>query len=127
MNRTEFEAKLNEVYKGAVKPLTSYVSEHATLVFQCDKCGLKFFGKPNHMIGKEHQQHKCNYPYGDINGERFQIVSSSRNKRKKNSSKATSERFYEMVINDYTPKEIAKELDIPLVLVMDYFNKEGLI
>jgi hypothetical protein len=45
MNRSEFEAKLNEIYSGTVKPLNNYINEHATLCFECEKCGLIFFGK----------------------------------------------------------------------------------
>jgi ribosomal protein L44E len=52
MNRLEFETKLNEVYGGSVAPVTAYINNRATLVFQCSKCGVKFFGKPSHMVGK---------------------------------------------------------------------------
>jgi hypothetical protein len=45
MNRKQFEDKLKDIYRGAVTPLTNYINEHATLCFECEKCGLIFFGK----------------------------------------------------------------------------------
>ncbi|MEY9865373.1 hypothetical protein ABIE66_000752 [Peribacillus sp. B2I2] len=60
MNRSEFEAKLNKANDGAMKPLNSYINVRSTFCFHCTKCGKKFFGKPSHMVGKEHQVHICN-------------------------------------------------------------------
>ncbi|MGD7091221.1 hypothetical protein ACQCTA_00785 [Bacillus subtilis] len=74
MNRSEFEAKLNKTYDGAVRPLNSSINQRATVCFKCEKCGLVYFGKPFHMVGKDHQRHVCGVPYGDKNGERLQHV-----------------------------------------------------
>lgn len=125
MNRSEFETKLNEVYSGAVKPLNRYVNKHATLCFHCESCGLKFFGKPSQMVGKDHQQHLCNMPYGDKNGERLGRV-GARNKTKKKET-LNIEHLNKMIWEDYTYQQIASELKINPDIVKDYFKQEGLI
>lgn len=126
MNRQEFIAMINSIYKGTVTPLTAYVNERAVMVFKCSKCGVTFFGKPSHMVGMEHQKHICHLPYGDRLGQRLERV-STKNKRRAKKDKNRGNEFYRMVIEDYTPQEIAKELDMPLHMVMDYFKSEGLI
>jgi len=126
MNRIEFETKLNEAYNGAVKPLNKYVSKQVVLCFKCSDCGLVFFGKPSHMVGKEHQQHKCNYPYGDKNGERLSSVGFKKKPTKKKES-FNIDQLNEMIWNDYTWQQIASELKVNPILVKDYFEKEGLI
>jgi hypothetical protein len=82
------------------------------------------------MLGEDHQKHICTMPYGDSFGTRLTFDSNGKIspfKSKKKKSDKKGKRFYEMVINDYTPKEIAKELDIPLRFVDEYFIVEGLI
>ncbi|MGE8082132.1 adenylate kinase [Peribacillus loiseleuriae] len=127
MNSSEFETKLNWVYVGKVKALNSYVSEHAVLLFHCDKCGAEFYGKPMYMIGKDHQRHICTMPYGDRYGERLFSIHSRPKPNKKKTSKDMGKRFYEMVIEDYTPSQIAKELQVNPKIIMMYFKEEGLI
>lgn len=124
--KEQFQIALDRIYKGAVTPLNAYVNKNATLCFKCEKCGVRFFGKPSHVVGKVHQRHECDLPYGDVNGNRLQTV-GHKNKPRNKKNKATGERFYNMVIEDYTPKQIAKELDIPFAMVTDYFKGEGLI
>lgn len=126
MNRSEFEARLKKTYKGAVQSLNKYVNNHATLCFKCSDCGLVFFGKPIHMIGKEYQQHKCNYPYGDKNGERLSSVGFKKKPTKKKES-FNIDQLNKMIWEDYTWQQIASELKINPVIVKDYFEKEGLI
>jgi hypothetical protein len=125
MNSLEFKAKLKEIYNGAVVPLTNYVNPRSTLVFQCSICRVSFFGKPSHIVGKEHQRHSCNMPYGDKDGERLFKV-GGKNKTKKKETLNVNQ-FYNLVWNDYTYKEIAQELKINPNIVKDYFEKEGLI
>ncbi|SNT58740.1 hypothetical protein SAMN05444672_1745 [Bacillus sp. OK838] len=127
LNRSEFEAKIKKAYNGAVTPVTRFVNEHCSMLFHCDKCGVEFWGKASHIVGKDHQKHVCTMPYGDKYGERLFKVGGGKHKPRKKNKGVTGERFYELVINDYTPNEIAKELEIPFALVIDYFKGEGLI
>ncbi|EJS16925.1 adenylate kinase [Bacillus cereus VDM062] len=127
MDKLEYKARLNNAYGGAVTPVTRYINEHATICFHCDKCGAEFYNRAGYMIGKDSQRHVCTLPYGDRNGDRTYGRNTRSNKRKGKSSVATGKQFYSMVINDYTPNEIAKELSIPHWMVMDYFEAEGLI
>ncbi|MEA3319429.1 MAG: adenylate kinase [Bacillota bacterium] len=125
MNKSEFETKLNEVYKGAVKPLNRYLNKHAVLCFKCTDCGLVFFGKLFHMVGKYHQQHLCNMPYGDKNGERLQSVGHRPKTKKKDSLKI--EQLNKLIWEDYSYQQIAKEFQINPNIVKGYFKDEGLI
>jgi hypothetical protein len=86
MNQLEFATKLNEAYKGTVQPLNKYLNKHAVISFHCTSCGLKFFNSPKYMVGKDHQRHACNMPYGDSYGGRTKSVSSL-NIHKKNKAK----------------------------------------
>lgn len=85
------------------------------------------------MIGKEHQRHECNKPYGTFYGDRNSYVSTlkdtkgKKRKKKKVNSEKVSERFNEMILNDCTYQEIAKELDLTPKLVKEYFISEGLM
>lgn len=121
-----YQYRLDKVYKGSVVALSDYINPNAVIVHKCTDCGLVFFGKPSHMVGKEHQQHNCNMPYGDRLGFRLQKVSSGKKFHKK-SKKDVGDKFSKMVWEDYTPQEIAKELGIPYKMVLDYFKDEGLI
>jgi hypothetical protein len=125
-----YQMALDKNYNSTVIAKEKYINERATLLHYCNKCGAEFYGKPSHMLGKDHQKHICAMPYGDSFGIRLAVVGNSKTspyKSKKKKSKDKGKKFYEMVINDYTPKEIAKELDIPLRFVEDYFKEEGLI
>ncbi len=128
LNREQFETKLNEVYKGAVKPLTAYYNERAVMVYKCNDCGVSFFGKPNHMVGKKHQQHLCNMPYGDKDGTRLDHV-GGKNKPRSNKSdnKKLEKQIEELIWNDYSYQQIAKELKVNPDIIKDYFKSEGLI
>ncbi|WP_239421745.1 adenylate kinase [Bacillus sp. CGMCC 1.16541] len=126
MNRKQFEAKLNDNYSGAVTPLTNYINERAVMVFQCKECQLKFFGKPSHMVGKEHQRHLCHHPYGDRNGTRVQHI-IGKHKVKKKQQPVNLEQLNEMIWNDYSYKQIAEKLTVNPKLIKDYFKSEGLI
>lgn len=84
MNRLEYEEKLKEVYNGAVEPLRKYLNLHSTMKFYCNKCGVAFYGKAGHIIGKDHQRHECGLPYGDRDGNRFHVWSNKNKKSKKN-------------------------------------------
>ncbi|MGE6719563.1 adenylate kinase [Peribacillus frigoritolerans] len=125
MNRSEFEARLNEVYSGTVTPVTRFINQRATLCFKCTKCGGRFFGKPNHMVGKKHQQHLCNMPYGDKNGGRLSKVGGRHKTKRKETFNI--DQLNTMVWNDYTYQQIAQELKVNPDIVKDYFVKEGLI
>lgn len=69
------------------------------------------------MIGKDHQKHICTMPYGDSFGTRLSMVGNSKiasHKRKRQvSPDKIAKRFYQMIIEDYTPKQIAQELQEP--------------
>ncbi|TKC18176.1 adenylate kinase [Robertmurraya kyonggiensis] len=125
MNRLEFETKLNEFYKGAVKPLTPYYNKHAVMVFCCTDCQYTFFGKAGHIVGKQHQRHACGLPYSDQNGERLKSVSKRHRIKKKETFKIDD--LYKMIWNDYGYKEIAQELRVNPIIIKDYFKSEGLI
>jgi hypothetical protein len=121
-----YKMELDKKYNGTVTALERYINQRATLLHHCSKCNTEFYGKPSFMLGKDHQLHNCSKPYGDRFGERLFYAGVSRHKRKKKSTDK-GKLFYNLVIEDYTPKEIAKELDIPLAMVKDYFVAEGLI
>lgn len=125
VNKDKFETKLKEVYSGAVVPLTNYVNDHSVMVFKCNSCDLSFFAKPSYLIGKEHQLHICNMPYGDKNGLR--ILNNGKSQKNKKGKSATPEQFNELIWNDYTYQEIAKKLNINPSFVREYFVTEGLI
>lgn len=101
MNRSEFEVRLNEVYSCDIKPLITDKNDRATLCFHCTKCGLQFFNKPGHMVGKEHQSHACGYPYGDRYGERLSKVSTVHKKRKTKGT-LNVDQLNPMIWEDYT-------------------------
>lgn len=129
MTKDQFETKLKEVYNGAVTPLTAYVNERAVMVYKCNDCGVSFFGKAGHMLGKKHQQHLCNMPYGNKNGERTIHVSSIKKHKKKDNKQAVNVavQLEEMIWNDFSYKEIAQVLQVNPVIIKDYFENEGLI
>lgn len=122
-----FEAKLNEAYSGAVVSLTSYVNPRAVLVFHCKDCGISFFGRPSHMVGRKSQRHECGMPLGDSKGERFASVSSPSIHKKKNNSKEIEKQIEEMIWCDYSWKAIASELKVNPAIIHDHFKAMGLI
>ena len=121
----EFEAKLNEAYDGTVKPLTRYVNERSTLCFHCSNCGVKFFNKASYMVGKEHQRHACNKPYGTVNGERTYHVSTikkTKNKNGKGHIKQIIQQLDQLIEQGVQPKSIARQLELNYHLVNDYIK-----
>ncbi|RHW36676.1 adenylate kinase [Lysinibacillus yapensis] len=128
MNKEQFETKLSEIYGGTVTPLTAYVNPHAVMVCKCNKCGVSFFSKAGHMLGKQHQQHLCNMPYGDKNGERLEHVSARHKaKGKKKDQQALLNKVNEMIWEDYSYQQIAQELKVNPNILKHYFKSEGLI
>ncbi|MCI3146179.1 adenylate kinase [Bacillus cereus] len=131
MDKLEFEARLNKTYNGGVTPVTRYTNKNATMLFHCDKCGTDFYNKARYMIEKDHQKHICTMPYGDSFGTRLSNVGKGKidpKKRKKqlNPDKVVK-RLYQMIIEDYTPQQIAKELQVNPNIIKDHFKAEGLI
>lgn len=125
-----YQEALNKKYNGRVSAKEQYINPNATLVHHCKICVSDFYGKPSHMLGKDHQKHICTMPYGDKFGNRFTHVSTffrNNSKKKKVNSDIVAKRFNEMIFNDYTYQEIAKELDLTPELVKEYFKAEGLI
>ncbi|WP_423060061.1 adenylate kinase (plasmid) [Bacillus cereus] len=131
MDKLEYEARLNKTYNGAVTPVTRYTNQHATMLFHCDKCGAEFYNKAKYMIGKDHQKHICTMPYGDSFGNRLSYANRGKNapqKRKKQiNPDKIAKRLYGMIIEDYTPKQIAQELQVNPNIIKDHFKAEGLI
>lgn len=129
MNRSEFEARLKVTYDGAIIPLNAYTNENAVACFKCNKCGLVFFGKASHLVGKEHQQHRCRLPYGDRNGTRKAHVKGVYKTKKKSArqQQAILDNFNSMVWNDFTYQQIAQELKVNPLIIKDHFEREGLI
>ena len=130
LNKVEFEAKLNEVYDGAVKPLNPYLNERAIICFHCTACGLKFFNKPIYMVGRESQRHVCSMPYGDSRGLRLGVVpkrGDSHGKGKKKYDNIDIDLLNKMVWEDYTYQQIAKEFQVKPLIIQDHFKAEGLI
>ncbi|MEB9439698.1 hypothetical protein [Bacillus cereus] len=83
------------------------------------------------MIGKDSQRHICTLPYGDSFGTRLNTVGNSKispQKRKKQMNPdKMAKRLYEMIIEDYKPHEIARELKVNPAIIKDHFKAEGLI
>ncbi|WP_088325005.1 MULTISPECIES: adenylate kinase [Bacillus cereus group] len=131
MDKLEYEARLNKTYNGTVTPVTRYTNQHATMLFHCDKCGTEFYNKARYMIGKDSQRHICTLPYGDSFGTRLNTVGNSKispQKRKKQMNPGKmAKRLYEMIIEDYKPHEIARELQVNPAIIKDHFKAEGLI
>ena len=132
MDRVEYEALLNEIYDGKVKAKNQYINPNAVLFHKCLKCNERFYGKPKFMVGSDFQRHLCGFPYG-VNGERTMTVRGGRDngtiKGNKKSKKSVDvwKRFYEMIWEDYTFQQIAKELQVNPDVIQDYFRTEGLI
>jgi hypothetical protein len=123
-----FQSRLDSVYPGTVTALTHYVNDKSTMTCKCKSCGLVFFGKAGHLISdKEHQRHVCNMPYGTVSGERLAYVSTVHKPKGKNQAKKQAELFHQMIWDDYSPQEIAKELQVNTEIIKHYFIEEGLI
>lgn len=128
-----FQQALDKVYGGTVTPLNAYLNERAVLLFHCDKCGMDFYNRPSHMLGKHSQRHVCTMPYGDRYGNRFAYVASrggtvkKKNTGKKKHEVNVAERLTVLIEQDYTYSQIAKELGLNPALVKYHFQKEGLI
>lgn len=72
-------------------------------------------------------------PYGTHSGERkanvssFKSHNSKRSKKKKKDNDLNIKLLNKMIWEDYTYRQIAKELNINPNIVRDYFKSEGLI
>lgn len=127
-----FQQALDMAYNGEVKPLSTYINERAVLLFHCDKCGMDFYNRPSHMLGKHSQRHVCTLPYGDYFGNRFSQVSNRGGTGRKKTGKKKHEvnlgdRLTALIEQDYTYSQIAKELGVNPGLIKYHFQKEGLI
>lgn len=123
-----FKQRLDEVYNGTVTPLNNYINEHATLCFKCHSCGVRFFAKPCHLVGKEHQRHECNMPYGDKYGERLSYVSGTKSHKKKGANpQEVIKTVNDMIWDDYNYRQVASKLQVNPVIIKEYFEAEGLI
>ena len=120
---------LDKAYNGAVTPLSTYLNERATMLFHCEKCGTEFFNRAGYMVGRESHRHVCTMPYGDRYGNRFSHVSSihRKKKKKKKNSVNVGNRLYEMIVEDYSYQQIAKELELNPALIKNHFKEEGLL
>ncbi len=111
--------------------MTRYTNQHATMRFHCGMCGTEFFNKAGYMIGKDHQKHICTMPYGDRFGTRLNKLGNSKltpqKRKKKVDPEKVAKRVYEMIIEDYTPQQIAMELKVNPTIIKDHFKAEGLI
>jgi len=119
--------ELYKAYNGTVTPLNTYLNERATMLFFCKKCETEFFNRGDYMVGKDSRRHVCTLPYADQYGTRLSHVSTVHYKRKKKKSVNVGDQLYQMILEDYTYQQIAKELGLNPVLVKDHFQKEGLI
>lgn len=130
MDKVAFETRLKEVSGGTITPVTAYINQRATMVFHCSKCGVKFFGKPSHIIGEEHQRHECAMPYGTFLGERCKQVSSLHKKKakhKRSNIKQTVQLLDQLLKEGLHPKNVAREtgLNYKLVLIYKERLKDG--
>lgn len=123
-----YQEALDKVYGGTVTALTHYVNNHSSMTFKCSECGLIFFNKAGHMVGKNaNQRHRCHKPYGTIYGGRSSGVSFTNTKSKKNKAPLDIAELDRMVFEDYTYRQIAKELQVNPKIIKWYFIKEGLL
>lgn len=127
-----YQKALDEVYGGTVTLLSTYLNQHATMRFFCDKCGMDFYNRPSHMLGKHSQRHVCTMPYGDRCGNRFSYVSNRGGTGRKKTGKKKHEvnfgdRLTALIEQDYTYSQVAKELGVNPGLIKYHFQKEGLI
>ncbi len=79
------------------------------------------------MVGKKHQRHVCNMPYGDTDGTRLGNVGGKNKARKKKNFTLTLEQFHQLVWEDHSPQEIAKQMQVNPDIIINYFKDEGLI
>lgn len=126
MNKQEYETIINKTYNGAVKTISPYLNNYSSMKFYCSKCDTKFYNKAGHMLGKDYQKHICTMPYGTAHGERLVKVRSSKQNRKRRTNNI-SNKVYQMIIEDYTYKEIATYIGVNPVIIKDHFIAEGLI
>jgi len=128
--KKHYQLKLDQIYKGTVKPLTAFYNTHSVMTFKCHSCGLVFFNKAGYMIGSKKQlHHECGYPYGMTGkAERLSSVSSSHKKHKqKNTTSNTLQIINTMIKEDKTYQEIAEKLTVNPRIIKDHFIQEGLI
>ncbi|MCU5203397.1 hypothetical protein, partial [Bacillus paranthracis] len=73
----------------------------------------------------------CTMPYGYRTGERLNKVGHSKitpqKQKKKVDPEKVEKRVYEMIIEIYTPQQIATDLKVNPTIIKDHFKAEGLI
>jgi hypothetical protein len=122
-----YQNRVDKVYGGTVTALTHYVNDNCSMTFKCNSCGIVFFGNAGHTVGNDkNQHHECGVPLGDKHGNRLSASGGKGNRKSKKPS-IDVKQFQEMIWNDFTPEQIAKEFQINPNIIKDYFIEEGLI
>ncbi|MEC2348775.1 hypothetical protein [Bacillus toyonensis] len=70
-------------------------------------------------------------PYGERTGERLNKIGHGKVTPQKQKKKVDPEkvvkRVYEMIIESYTPQQIATKLKVNPTIIKDHFKAEGLV
>lgn len=71
MTKEQFDQLLQIKYNGKVTPISRYSNHQTTILFQCDSCCTRFYGRPDYILGARHgQNHECFSNYGTTTGYR---------------------------------------------------------
>ncbi|QFT88092.1 hypothetical protein FIU87_05525 [Bacillus sp. THAF10] len=125
-----YQKSLDNVYGVSyITPVEKFINGKATILHHCSKCSSYFYGKPQNLLTIQTQHHRCSLPYGSIVGGNRLGKSGRTNERLKINltNNSHDELFDYLLWNDFTPKEIAKKLEVTPKIIQDYFKQEGLI
>jgi len=114
--------KLDSVYLGQIKIVSRYYNDQSIMSFQCESCGLVFFGKISKLTGHPNHHHHCHTDYG---GRQVNNKSGGYNKSKKNTFNLA--KFNQLIWEGYDWKEIAREMKVNPMIIKYYFESEGLL
>lgn len=65
MTKEQFYQLLQTKYNGKVTPISRYSNHQTTMLFQCDSCKTRFYGRPDYLLGARNgQTHECFTNYG---------------------------------------------------------------
>ena len=72
-------------------------------------------------------RNSCKMPYGERVNKVGHGKVTPQNKKKKVDPEKVAKRVYEMIIEIYTPQQIATKLKVNQTIIKDHFKAEGLI
>lgn len=71
MTMEQFNQLIQTKYNGKVTSISRFSNHQTTMLFQCDSCRTRFYGRPDYILGsKAGQNHECFTNYGSSTGYR---------------------------------------------------------